>query len=166
MKKILSVPGLLLLALGWPGCASSSAPEPVYTQAEAGQVIRRQTGEIVAVRDVVITPTPPARRGAAGAGARLGAATAVGAILGSPQVIANAVRAVVRQAGGSHLDNKAGEEIRVQLQGGEIVTVVQERSEPPFAPGEHVEIVLSQNPYQAATSARVVRDDDLAARGQ
>ncbi|MES1167474.1 MAG: hypothetical protein ABUL68_05665, partial [Pseudomonadota bacterium] len=72
-----------------------------------------------------------------------GSAAVVGAITGSPLAIASAVGSLVGEAGGSKLDNVRGEEITVQLKDGQVVTVVQERSDPPMAPGERVLVVTT-----------------------
>ena len=125
------------------GCSSPAAKTPAYGQDEIGQALSRESGEIVSVRDVVITPTPAAARGTPGAGSQVGAAAVVGAITGSPVAIARAVGSVMGEAGGSKLDNKMGEEITVHLKSGRTVTVVQERSSPPLAPGEEIEMVTT-----------------------
>ena len=142
------------------GCSSTSSRTPVYTQAEIGQAISQQSGEILSVRDVIIAPNSTVARGAQGAGSRIGGAAVVGAITGSPLAIASAVGSVVGEAGGSKLDNARGEEITVQLRDGQVVTVVQERSDPPMAPGERV-IVVTTGSSANLQRVRVTRTDPL-----
>ena len=143
------------------GCSSAtSSRTPVYTQAEIGQAISQQSGEILSVRDVIIAPNSTVSRGAQGAGSRIGGAAVVGAITGSPLAIASAVGSVVGEAGGSKLDNARGEEITVQLKDGQVVTVVQERSDPPMAPGERV-IVVTTGSSANLQRVRVTRTDPL-----
>ena len=138
----------------------------MYSQAETGQAISQQVGEVISVRDVIITPNSPASSGAPGAGSRVGSAAVIGAITGSPIAIASAVGSVMGESGGSKLDNKMGEEITVMLKGGQTVTVVQERGSVPLAPGERVQVVTSgASPYPQ--KVRVVRqsEDPLAPIG-
>jgi outer membrane lipoprotein SlyB len=150
---------LIGLATVWAGCSSAaSSKTPVYTQAEIGQAINQQAGEIVSVRDVIITPNSTVSRGAQGAGSRVGSAAVVGAITGSPLAIASAVGSLVGETGGSKLDNVRGEEITVQLKDGQVVTVVQERSDPPMAPGERV-LVVTTGSSANLQRVRVTRTD-------
>jgi outer membrane lipoprotein SlyB len=151
--------GGLLAALA--GCSSAaSSRTPIYTQAEIGQAISQQSGEILSVRDVIITPNSTVGRGAQGAGSRIGGAAVVGAITGSPLAIASAVGSVVGEAGGTKLDNVRGEEITVQLRDGQVVTVVQERSDPPMAPGERI-VVVTTGSSANLQRVRVTRTDIL-----
>lgn len=152
------------LAIFLAGCSSPSANTPVYSQAEIGQAINQQAGEIIGVRDVIITPNSATSRGAPGAGSRVGAAAVAGAIYGSPAAIASAVGSVVGEVGGSKLDNKMGEEITVQLKNGQVVTVVQERGDPPMALGESVLVVTTGGTGYSTERVRVMRTDVLAAQ--
>lgn len=95
-----------------------------------------QRGQVVAVRDVVIQPAS----GGQGAGEQIGAGTAVGVITGSPSAIVLAVGRVIGGKVGAQADARAAEEITVDVQGGQRIIVVQERSDPPFASGEIVEV--------------------------
>lgn len=111
-------------------------------------------GEVIGVRDVIITPNS---RSGSGTGSRVGAAAMIGAITGSPMAIAGAVGSVMGENGGSKLDNKMGEEITVQLQGGPVIVVVQEQGNLPFISGERVQVVTTgASPY--SQKARVVHE--------
>jgi outer membrane lipoprotein SlyB len=74
--------------------------------------------------------------------------------------IASAVGSVVGEAGGTKLDNVRGEEITVQLKDGQVVTVVQERSDPPMASGERV-LVVTTGSSSNLQRVRVTRTDPL-----
>ncbi len=72
-------------------------------------------------------------------------------------VVGEAVGAVA----GARADDKMGEEITVAMEGGQVVTIVQERSDPPLAAGERVRIVTGLNSgiYNNGGGTKVVRDD-------
>jgi outer membrane lipoprotein SlyB len=151
------------------GCVSKSNL-PVYDSGQVGSVITSQRGEIVSVRDVLIK-APSQSAGSTGMGARIGSAAGRSGILGGPSAIVGAVGAVVGEAAGAVVgaaaDNKMGEEITVLVEGGQTITIVQERGDgPPLAIGEKVRLVsgASSGVYGgSSTKTKVVRDDEYGA---
>ena len=77
-------------------------------------------------------------------------------------VVGEAVGAVA----GAKMDDKVGEEITISIEGGQIVTIVQERSDPPLAPGERVRLVTgASSSVYGGGGTKVVRDEEVAATG-
>ena len=154
-----------ILAVG-AGCVSKSNL-PVYDSGQVGSAITSQRGEIISVRDVLIK-APSQSAGNTGMGARIGSAAGRSGILGGPSAIVGAVGAVVGEAAGAVVgaaaDNKMGEEITVLVEGGQTITIVQERGDgPPLATGEKVRLVTgaSSSVYGgSSTKTKVVRDDE------
>ncbi len=152
------------------GCANSRSSLPVYDSSQVGSVIKSQGGEIVSVRDVLIK-APSTNAGSTGMGARIGSAAGRSAIFGGPAAAVGAAGAVVGEAiggvAGARADDKVGEELTIAVEGGQTITIVQERSDPPMAPGERVRIITgaSSGPYGTGGNTKVVRDDgtDVAA---
>ena len=158
-----------MLVLG-AGCATRPSL-PVYDSSQVGNPITAQHGEIVSVRDVVIK-APSQSAGGTGMGARIGSAAGRSAIYGGPSAITGAVGAVVGEAVGAAVgaktDDKLGEEITVLVEGGQTVTIVQERGDSPLAPGEHVKLVTgaSSSVYGGgSTKTKVVRDEEAVGGG-
>ena len=146
---------------------SSSSSVPVYDSSQVGTVIRSQSGEILAVRDVVIKASIT-QAGSTGMGARIGGAAGRSAIYGGPAAAIGAAGAVVGEAvgavAGARADDKRGEEITVLVEGGQTVTIVQERGSPPLAPGERVKIITgASSSIYGGGNTRVVRDDQAVA---
>lgn len=147
------------------GCAGQQANLPIYDNTQVGSVIKSQTGEILAVRDVVIK-APSSSAGSTGMGSRIGAAAGRSAIFGGVSGAVGAAGAVVGEAvgavAGARADDVRGEEITIFVEG-QTVTIVQERSTPPLSPGERVRIVTgsSSGPFGGG-STKVVRDDQPA----
>jgi outer membrane lipoprotein SlyB len=118
-----------------------------------------QSGEIIGVQDVVIK-APTAARGALGPGARIGSATAVAAVLGSPIHAAMAAGEVIGSAAGAGADNKKGEELTILMKDGRTIVVVQERGIVPFAIGERVKVMSgSGGSIYGGAKTQVVRDE-------
>jgi outer membrane lipoprotein SlyB len=162
--KILAT--LAMGSLGLIGCTSNPRM-PVYDSSQVGAVIKSQNGEIISVRDVMIKAQSSAA-GSTGMGSRIGAAAGRGAIYGGASAAANAASAVVGEAvgavAGARADDRVGEEITVSIEGGQAITIVQERSSPPLAPGERVRVVTgSGGGLYGGGGTRVVRDDDVSA---
>ena len=130
--------GVVVLA----GC-SQRANLPVYNPSQTGVAMHVETGEVVSVRDVLIKPDGPS---ATSTGSILGAGAGRSAVTGNPGPLGGAVGSVVGASVGSRLDEKAGEEITIAVEGGLTIVVVQERSSPPLAPGERVKIVSGSSP--------------------
>lgn len=156
---------LAIGALGLTGCTSTSRM-PVYDSSQVGSIIKSQNGEIISVRDVMIKAQSSAA-GSTGMGSRIGAAAGRGAIYGGASAAASAASAVVGEAvgavAGARADDRVGEEITVSIEGGQAVTIVQERSNPPLAPGERVRVVTgSSGGLYGGGGTRVVREDDIA----
>lgn len=144
----------LLLVLG---CSSPATGSSDRSQEEFGPVISEEPGEIVSVRDVVITPASAGSRGAPATGTRMGTAAVAGAITRSPVPLVRSVSSVMTDAGRGKLDNHMGEEITVRLKGSRVVRVVQDRSTPPMSPGEPVLVVTSGFPG-SPEKIRVIRE--------
>lgn len=147
------------------GCMNTSRM-PVYDSSQVGAIIKSQTGEIISVRDVIIK-APSATAGSTGMGSRIGAAAGRGAIFGGAAAAASAATAVVGEAvgavAGARADDRVGEEITVSIEGGQAGTIVQERSNPPLAPGERVRVVTgSSGGLYGGSGTRVVREDDTS----
>lgn len=146
------------------GCSSSSSRLPVYDSSQIGSVIKSEAGEVISVRDVLIK-APSSSAGSTGMGSRIGSAAGRSAIYGGPSAIVGAAGAVIGEAVGSvagaKMDDRVGEEITILSEGGQTITIVQERSNPPLAPGERIRIVTgsSSGPYGSGGGSRVVRDD-------
>jgi outer membrane lipoprotein SlyB len=141
------------------GCSTpaprSSGPSPE----ELGPVISEARGEIINVRDVMITPTASTGAAARGTSSRMGTAAVMGAITGSPVPLVRGVSSVMIDAGRGRLDNRMGEEITVRLKNGNTVMVVQERSDPPMSLGEEV-IVVTHGIAGRSEKIRVTREPD------
>lgn len=168
-RLLLSV-AVLTTVVGWSGCASASR-RPVYDPSQVGTVLSIGKAEVVSVRDVDIKPTTlPSSTGGPIGTVTGGAVTSV--ITGTPGAIGRAVGSVVGRAVGSNADVVAGEEITLSVEGGATVVIVQERSNPPLAPGEKVLIlepstmssIYGRGRATVSTpgSVRVVREDRYA----
>lgn len=120
-------------------------------------MIREERGEIVGVRDVMITPAAAGARGTSGTGSRMDSAAVAGAITRSPVPLVRSVSSVMTDAGRGKLDNRMGEEITVRLTDGRVVRVVQDRITPPMSPGELVHVVTSGFPG-SPEKIRVIRE--------
>ncbi|MSU22937.1 MAG: hypothetical protein EXS32_03845 [Opitutus sp.] len=149
------------------GCLNSRSSLPVYDSNQIGTVIKSQSGEILSVRDVVIKASST-QAGSTGMGSRIGAAAGRSAIYGGPSAAVGAAGAVIGEAvgavAGARVDDKKGEEITILVEGGQTVTVVQERGSSPLAPGERVRIITSaSSSIYGGGGTKVVRDDEVVA---
>lgn len=131
--------GLACVAGLFLGCSSSRSSLPVYDPGQTGAPIAVQKGRIVAVRDVIIK-APTARAGATASGATLGIGAVTSILTGSTAAAASAVGRVVGGQVGASMDDKMGEEITIEVEGGQRVMIVQEQSSPPLAVDEEVEL--------------------------
>lgn len=119
------------------------------------------------MRDVVIK-APSQSAGSTGRGARIGSAAGRSAISGGAAgAVVGVVGAVVGEAAGTAVgataNNKMGEEITVLIEGGQTVTIVQERGTVPLAAGEKVRLITgaASSVYGgSSTKTKVVRDED------
>jgi outer membrane lipoprotein SlyB len=127
------------------GCSSRSSSLPVYDSRQTGTPITVQKGRVVAVRDVLIK-APSARPGAVGPGAQIGAGAVTSVITGSVTAVGMAVGQVVGGKVGAQADDRMGEEITIEVEGGQKIIIVQERLETPLAPGEDIEIQTTTSP--------------------
>lgn len=138
------------------GCSHSSS-RPVYsgpTGTATTVPIAEQRGRIISVRDVEIRDAVPATS----SGGKL--ATAVGVVMGSVTSIARAVGDVVD----STKPSRPGEELTILVEDGRTVQIVQERSDPPFAPDERV--VIQKGVASGGGSSRVIREPYFAAESR
>jgi outer membrane lipoprotein SlyB len=99
-------------------------------------------------------------------GARIGSAVGRGVIQGGGTgAIIGAAGSVVGDAiggvAGARMDDKMGEEITVMVEG-RTITIVQERSTPPLAPGERVKI-LTGSGSDGGSITKIIRAEQFAA---
>jgi outer membrane lipoprotein SlyB len=132
---------LLVIAAALAGCPASKSGS-VYSRDEARREATVRQGVVESVRHVTIegtkTPIGPAAGaaigGIAGSTVGTGRTAAVGAVAGG--VAGGAVGAVAEEG----LTRKAGLEITVRLDSGELRAIVQEADEA-FKPGERVRLL-------------------------
>lgn len=141
MKRSAAIISISLCAIGLAGCTPQTGPS-TFSQAESGQVVPVQHGEITALRPVDIRPGQT--RVGTVAGAALGA-------LGGSQIgrsttanIAGGVAgAVAGGAAGSAVQGSSstsGLEITIRLDTGETVAIVQPGDPRDFRVGDRVRI--------------------------
>lgn len=108
-----------------------------------GRSMNVETGDIIAVRDMVVT----GQSGPIGltGGGLVGHAAGSGVGQGTGSALAGAGGAVVGAIVGSAVEEAAtrrpAQEIQVKLSSGEIVAVVQEAKDGVFSVGEHVQVL-------------------------
>ena len=132
---------LALVALTLTGCMTSNSGS-VYTRDETRREANVREGIVDSVRSVTIegtkTPIGPLAGGAVGgiAGSNVGGGSgqAVGAIIGA---VAGGLVGAAAEEG---ITRRAGYEITVRLNNGELRSIVQEADEV-FKPGEQVRLV-------------------------
>lgn len=146
MRKIVTL-SLLAVTVGMAGCAGRSSSGSVYTQ---GQAQREQTvrmGVVESVRQVTIEPqqsgvgaaTGGIVGGVAGANVGGGRGSIVGTVLGA------VAGGLAGQAAEGAFTRKAGLEITVKLDNGELRAITQEADET-FRPGERVRLLSGTGP--------------------
>lgn len=138
---------LLTAALGLSaGCANSSLTGDTYTREDARKVQQVEFGSVMQVTPVVIEGDREGLIGNAGG-------TIVGGIAGSAigdgrgqaiaTVIGAAIGGVTGQAAEERLTRKQGQEIQIQKDNGQIVSLVQEvRDQQFFNPGDRVRLLV------------------------
>ncbi len=124
--------GVLALAVGalCSGCSvklAQSAPPP---RRPVTDIAREERGEIVTVRDTQIDLST-------------GRGRAIGAHLPAVPVGPIGVRLPVMIGGEKRVDVPA-EEITIRLATGKLISIVQELSSPPLAPGERVRVLYER----------------------
>ncbi len=134
----------LLAALTLSACASNLSGD-VYTRDQARQEMIVRTGVVESVREVTLEGTK------SGVGAISGAA--VGGVAGSQvgggsgQIVGAIVGAVLGGMAGSAIEESATKknalEITVKLDGGQLIAIVQEKSNDTFLPGDRVRVLSS-----------------------
>ncbi len=138
---------LLAAAMSMAGCAGRSSSGSVYTP---GQAQREQTvrmGVVESVRQVTIEPQQSGIGAATGgivggvAGANVGGGR--GAIIGT--VLGAVAGGLAGQAAEGSFTRKAGLEITVKLDNGELRAITQEADET-FRPGERVRLLSGTGP--------------------
>lgn len=138
----------------------------MYDSTQVGQVIGVQSGEVVAVRDVTIA-APDVRAAQGGNGRQVGSAVGRGVMTGSVQGVVGAIGAVMGGHMGAKLDDTAGEEITVRLEGSDrVIVVVQPRGDVPLAIGDKVKVQTTGAAGNANSSVtiKVLRDEFLFAQ--
>lgn len=146
MRKIVTL-SLLAVTVGMAGCAGRSSSSSVYTP---GQAQREQTvrmGVVESVRQVTIEPQQSGVGAATGgivggvAGANIGGGR--GSIVGT--VLGAVAGGLAGQAAEGAFTRKAGLEITVKLDNGELRAITQEADET-FRPGERVRLLSGTGP--------------------
>lgn len=143
MKRMLRLCALLVVMAGLAGCASSMSGS-TYSRGETRQEATVRMGIVESVRSVQIegTKSPVGSAGGAIAGGiggsyiGSGRGSAIGAVAGA---ILGGLAGAAAEEG---LTRRAGVEVTVRLDNGDLRSVVQEADEV-FAPGERVRL-LSQ----------------------
>jgi outer membrane lipoprotein SlyB len=127
-------------------CSSCTLPSrgTLVDRSRVGRSMNVTTGDVVGVRDMVVSgDTGPI--GTVGGGL-VGHAAASGVGQGTGSLIAAAGGAVVGAIGGSAIEEaarrKEAQEIQVKLSNGDLVAVVQETKDGgPFVVGDHVQVL-------------------------
>jgi len=134
------------------GCANRSASSGVYHygQAQREQVVR--LGTVIGVRNIVIQDDKPSGLGMVGGGAMGGAlGNAVGG--GSGRTIATVGGVLLGALAGNVIENqvnrKAGYEITVRLDNGEVRAIAQE-ADVQIAVGQRVQLISGGGPTRVA----------------
>jgi len=139
-RKMTLITILLLILVG---CASSRSGE-VYSRDEARRAQTVQMGTVESVKSVQIEGTKTPAGPVAGAVVGGVAGSTIGR--GSGRALATVLGAVAGGVAGSVVEEKAtqkpGLEITVRLDGGRIISVVQE-ADVPFAAGDRVRVLTS-----------------------
>jgi hypothetical protein len=143
-----SVALLLLTVAGLTGCAIPAVPiaqtRPPATR-PLGEIVREERGQVLSVSDTRID---------------LSTGTARSLSTHTPAIPAGPLGLRVPiQLGGEKRVEVPAEQITVQLANGKMISVVQELSSPPFAPGERVRI-LHERPSEVTGQGRtrIVRE--------
>lgn len=142
MLRMAGVLILLVSAIGVGGCSPRSTSGKVYSRDQAQTTYRAFSGTVLEVQPVTIEGDQSGA-GALAGGAMGGAlGSAVGG--GAGKTIAVVGGAIAGALAGSATEKKvttdAGLEILVELDGGEVLSVVQEADQA-FAPGDRVRVL-------------------------
>lgn len=128
------------------GCANSSLTGDTYTREDARKVQRVEFGRVMQVQPVVIEGDREGLVGNVG-GAVVGGIAGSGVGDGRGQAIATivgaAVGGIVGQASEEKLTRKQGQEIQIEKDNGQVVSVVQEvKDQQFFKPGDRVRLLV------------------------
>jgi outer membrane lipoprotein SlyB len=138
------VAAVLVGAAMLAGCATPSRSGYSYTEQEARQPMRVETGVIQAIRDVRLERSRPDGVGGA-AGAVVGGVAGSNIGGGSGRIIGSVLGAVAGGVAGSHaeksLSDRPALEITVRTDSGRVFAVVQEGGGEQFAPGQRVRLL-------------------------
>jgi len=150
--RMLTVTTLVATMTVLAACSSPRASSGVYTygQAQREQIVR--LGTVISVRDIVIQDDKTSGVGVVGGGAMGGVlGNAVGG--GSGRAIATVGGALIGALAGNAAENlvtrKAGYEITVQIDNGEIRAIAQE-ADVPIAVGQRVQVISGGGPTRVA----------------
>ncbi len=145
LKNALSLMSLALLLFIVQGCAPSASGK-VYTRDQARQGMTVQYGTVQQVSEVTIEGTQSGLGTLAGGalGAGVGQTMGSGAGRTLAAVAGGVAGAIAGQATEKGVTTKTGLEIMVQLDSGEILSVVQE-SDTLFQAGERVRVLRAAN---------------------
>ncbi len=152
------LPAILGLLAGC-GSPSSNPPPTVYSAGQVGQVVSGESGQVMAVEEVLIQASST-QAGSPGTGAQIGSAVGAGAMTGNPLAIVGAIGGIMGAKAGAGMDNQVGDKITILLDNGKTVTVVQARDKKqPIMPGERVVLEQgSSTSIYGGGNARVVRE--------
>lgn len=181
MKHLASLSLLVCSFLVLVGCASSKRPTVHFPAGHSGMAHKLEKGRIVGVRDVVIDGQSSLT------GATLGGAvgTAVGVAAVGPiedqrdlrqtigtAAVGGAVGAIVGQVIEKRLTERRGQELSIEMEGGERLVVVQELGERSFEEAETVYVYTTrmgnsrvfhedEDPYMDSDTKAYIVNDEL-----
>ncbi|MFZ4537336.1 glycine zipper 2TM domain-containing protein [Propionivibrio sp.] len=139
--NVLKFAAALMISLVLGGCATSRSGD-VYSRDQARREMIVRTGVVESIREVTMEGTESGVGGFAGAAIGGVAGSNVGG--GKGQIIGAIIGAVLGGLAGSAIEENATKknalEITVNLDGGQLVAVVQEMGEI-FQPGERVRVL-------------------------
>lgn len=152
MKSTVSI--LLCIAvIGTAGCGGPAHSSKVYSRNEAGKVQSVQDGEVLYVREVTIEGSKSPLGGIAGGIMGYAVGSTIGG--GSGRKVARAAGTVGGAVAGAAIQEKAtrevGLEITIQLDSGEVISIVQSADEK-FDDGDRVRVLRRPD-----GSARVIQ---------
>lgn len=140
--KILNLSLVLLTAISLAGCASGLGSSD-YERAEARRVMSVRMGIIESVRAVKLegTKSPVGTLGGAAVGGIAGSTVGGGKGSAVAAVVGAVVGGLAGAAAEEGLTRKAGVEVTLKMDNGEMLAIVQEDGGENFKPGERVRVL-------------------------
>ncbi len=151
MRNVLGLLGLVLLIFSIQGCAPSASGK-VYTREQARQGMQVFYGTVKQVSEVSIEGTPSGlgALGGGAVGAGLGQTLGAGSGRTLSTIIGGVAGVLAGQATEKGVTTKAALEIMVELDNGELLSVVQE-NDVIFSAGERVRVLLEADGTRRVT---------------